>query len=142
MQIERPVQRGVAAADDQQILVAELLHLAHGVKHRGAFIGLDTRHRRALWLERPAAGGDHNHLALEYLAGIGRDAKAGITYFLDRLHHLVEMEGRMERLDLLHPRIGHALAGDAGTPRNIADRLFRQTPPTLPPDLLKNSPKS
>jgi uncharacterized caspase-like protein len=51
MQIERPVQRGIATADDQQILVAELLHLAHRVKHRAAFIGLDTRHRWPFRLE-------------------------------------------------------------------------------------------
>ena len=65
----------VAAADDQQFLVAELLHLAHGVEHRGAFIGLDARHRRPLRLERAAAGGDHHDLALEHLAGVGGDAE-------------------------------------------------------------------
>ena len=125
MQIERPVEREIAAADDQDVLVAELLHLAHGIEHRGALIGLDARHRRTLRLERAAACGNHHHLALEHLAGIGRDAKAGIADLLDRLHHLVEMEGRMKRLDLFHQRFGQALAGDEGNAGNVVDRLFR-----------------
>ena len=141
MQVERPVQRGIAAADDQQILVAELLHLAHRVEHRGAFIGLDARHRRPLRLERSAAGGNHHHLALEHLAGVGGDAKAGIADLLDRLHHLVEMEGRIERLDLLHQRIGQALAGDEGNAGNVVDRLFRIELGALAADLVEDVDK-
>jgi hypothetical protein len=138
MQIERPVERGIAAADDQDILVAELLHLAHGVKHGGAFIGLDARHRRALGLERAAARGDHHHLALEHLAGVGGDAKAGVADLLDRLHHLVEMEGRMERLDLLQQRLRQAMAGDEGDAGNVVDRLFRVELGALAADLVED----
>ena len=138
MQVERPVERGIAAADDQNILVAELLHLAHGVEHRGAFIGLDARHRRPLRLERAAARGDHHHLAFEHLAGVGGDAKAGIADLLDRLHHLVEMEGRIERLDLLHQRFGQALAGDEGNAGNVVDRLFRIELGALAADLVED----
>ena len=83
MQIERPVERGIAAADDQHVLVAERLHLAHGVVHRAAFIGFDPRHRRPLGLERAAAGRDHQHLAFEHLAGVGGAAEQGIA---DLLH--------------------------------------------------------
>ena len=138
MQIERPVERGIAAADDQDVLVAELLHLAHGIEHRGAFIGLDARHRRTLRLERAAARGDHHHLALEHLAGIGRDAKAGIADLLDRLHHLVEMEGRMERLDLFEQRFRQALAGDEGNAGNVVDRFFRIELGALAADLVED----
>ena len=138
MKVERPVERGIAAADDQDVLVAELLHLAHGVEHRGAFIGLDARHRRALRLKRSAARGDHHHLAFEHLAGIGGHAKAGIADLLDRLHHLVEMEGRVERLDLLQQRIGQALAGDEGDAGNVVDRLFRIELGALAADLVED----
>ena len=124
-EIERPVERGIAAADDQQALVAELLHLAHGVEHRGALVGLDARHRRALGLERAAAGGDHDHLHLEHLAEVGGDAEHRIADALDALHHLAEMEGRLERLDLLHQGLGEAMAGDHGKRGNVVDRLFR-----------------
>ena len=51
------VQRGIAAAHDQQILVPELLHLADEQKQPRAFIGFDFRHRRRLfgWNEPPPA---------------------------------------------------------------------------------------
>ena len=128
----------IAAADDQQFLVAELFHLAHGVEHRTAFIGFDARHRRTLRLERAAAGGDHDHLAFEHLAGIGGDAKAGIADLLDLLHHLVEMEGRIERLDLLHQRLGQALTGDQRNAGNVVDRLFRIELGALAADLVED----
>src|SRR5215213_4287825 len=141
MQIERPVQRRVAATDDQQILVTELLHLPHGIENGAAFISLDARHRRTLRLERSAARGDHDDLALEYLAAIGADAKAGIADLLDLLHHLVEMEGRVERLDLLHQSVGQALAGDEWNTRNVVDRLFRIELGALPAYLVEDIDK-
>src|SRR6202041_3785356 len=79
--------------------------------------------------------------ALENLTGIGGDAKAGIADLLDRLHHLVEMEGRIERLDLLHQRIGQALAGDKGNAGNVVDRLFRIKLGALAADLVENVDK-
>jgi hypothetical protein len=138
MQIERPVKRTIAAADDEQILVAEMFHLAHGIEHRRALIGLDARHRRTLGLERSAARGDHHHLALEYLAAIGGDAEQGIADLLNLLHHLVEMEGRAERLDLLHQLTGEALAGDEGNSGNVVDRLFRIELGALAADLVQD----
>src|ERR1700733_4378250 len=50
-EIERPVERAVATADDQNALVAKLLHLAHRIVQRLALIGLDARDRRLLRLE-------------------------------------------------------------------------------------------
>ena len=81
LQIERPVERAVAAADDQQTLAAEGLHLAHGVEDGFSFIGFDAVDRRALWLERAAAGRDHDALRLEGLAGIGAQTEQGIADF-------------------------------------------------------------
>ena len=102
------------------------------------FIGLDARHRRTLRLERAAAGRNHHHLAFEYLAGIGRDPKSGIADLLDLLDHFVEMEGRVERLDLLHQRLGQALTGDEGNAGNIVDRLFRIKLGALATDLVED----
>src|SRR6202041_3845650 len=76
--------------------------------------------------------------ALENLTGIGGDAKAGIADLLDRLHHFVEMEGRIERLDLLHQRVGQALAGDEGNAGNVVDRLFRIKLGALSADLVED----
>ena len=36
----------------------------------------------------------------------------GSPMLLERLHHLVEMERRLERLDLLHQLVGEPLPGD------------------------------
>ena len=101
-QIERPIERGIAAAHDQDALVAERFHLPDGIEHRGALIGLDARNRRPLGLERAAAGRDHDDLDLEHLPAIGRHAKQRIADLLDRLHHLLQMKRRPERLDLRH----------------------------------------
>ena len=51
LEIERPVERRVAAADDHDVLVAKILHAAHGVKHRFVFIGVDLGDRRLLRLK-------------------------------------------------------------------------------------------
>ena len=65
LQVERPVERGIAAADDHEIVAAEILHAAHRIEDALALIGLDAGDRRALRLERAAAGGDHHDLGLE-----------------------------------------------------------------------------
>ena len=41
---------------------------------------------------------------------------AGSSDALERFDHLAEMEGRPERLDLLHQVVGEALPGDVGKP--------------------------
>ena len=57
---------------------------------------------------------------------------------LDRLHHLAEMEGRAERLDLLHQRVGEPLAGDVGNAGNVVDRLLRIELGALAADLVED----
>ena len=138
LQIERPVERRVAAADDQQALVAELLHLAHGIEDGFFLVGLDARNRRALGLERAAAGRDHDAFCLERLAGIGAHAEEGIADLLERGHHLPEMEGGVKRLDLVHQLVGDALAGDDRDAGNVVDRLFRIELGALTADLVEN----
>src|SRR5262249_39110015 len=136
--IEGPVERRVTTADDEQALVAERLHLAYRVKHRRAFIGLDTGHRGALRLKRAAARCHHDELGLEHLALIGGDTKLRIADALDRLHHLPEMKGRFERLDLLHERVRQPLARHHRQGRNVVDRLFGIEFGALAADLVKD----
>lgn len=64
---------------------------------------------RILWREEAVKRTTTLHA--NTLARIGSDAKAEIADLLDRLHILVEMEGRIERLDPLHQLVGQALAG-------------------------------
>ncbi len=51
MQVQRPVESRIAAADDEHVLVAKFFHLSHGVEDGFVFIGLDAFDRRLLWLE-------------------------------------------------------------------------------------------
>ena len=44
----------------------------------------------------------------------------------------------MERLDLLHQRLGQALAGDEGNAGNVVDRLFRIELGALAADLVED----
>src|SRR5260370_40097914 len=73
--IERPIERAIAAADDQHSFTAEHFHFAYSIKDRFAFISLDAGNRRPLRLKRPAAGCDDHELALELRALIRRYPK-------------------------------------------------------------------
>ena len=61
------------------------------------------------WNEPPPAA-TTTILASNTLPLIGGDAEQRVADAFDRLHHLAEMEGRLERLDLLHQRLGEAVA--------------------------------
>ena len=138
MEVQRPVERRVAAADDQHPAAAEVLHLAHRIEDARALVGLDAGSRRALGLERAAAGGDHHHLGLDRRPGVGRDPIIGLfrrAERFDALDHLAEMEGRAERLDLLRQRVDQPLAGDDRIAGNVVDRLLRIELGALPADL-------
>src|SRR5262245_5665608 len=137
-EVERPVERAVAAADDEQALAAELLHLAHGVEHRLFLIGLDARDRRALGLERAAAGRDHHHLAFELLAGVGLHPEQRVADLLDRLDHLLQMELGAERLDLRKQALDQALPGAEGNAGDVVDRLLGIELGALAADLVQD----
>src|SRR6185312_12510075 len=51
------------------------------------------------------------------------------------------MEGRSERLDLLHQRISEPRAGDVGNPGNVVDRLLGVEFGALPARLVENVDK-
>ena len=137
-EVERPVERAVAAADDENTLVAQRLHLAHRVEDRFSLIRLDAWDRRALRLERAATGGDDEDLALELGALVGLHAEQGIADLLHRLHHFSEMELRIERLNLLQQRIDEALRAGVGNAGNVVNRLLRIEFGALPADLVEN----
>ena len=128
LQVDGPVEGRVAAADDEDALAAEGVHLAHGVEHAGVLVGVDIGDRRLLRLERAAARRNEDALASEGLAGIGGDAETRRLRRADRLHgldHLAEMEGRLERLDLAEQVVDEALAGDDREAGDVVDRLLR-----------------
>ena len=136
--VERPVERAVAAADDENALAAERLDLAHRIEHRLAFVGLDPGNRRTLGLERAAAGGDDDDLALEYIALIGFHAEQRLADLFHRLHHFVQMILRVERFDLLQQSIDEAMRARIGNAGNVVDRFFRIELGALAADFVEN----
>src|SRR5665213_3715381 len=137
-QIERPVERAVAAADDQQILVAKVSHLAHGIVHRLVFVRFDAIDRRPFRLKRTAAGGNDDRVALEYFSAIGGHAVERVADILDAGDHLIKMKLRLERLDLLHQRIAQTVARNEGNAGNVVDRFFRIKLGALAADLVED----
>ena len=125
LEVERPVERGIAAADDQKVVAAEIIHAPHGIEDALALIRLDARDRRALGLERAAAGRNDNDLGLDHLVLVGGDPERPVLEPLDAGDHAVEGELRVERRDLLHQLVDDALGRDGRPYRNVVDRLFR-----------------
>ena len=123
MQIQRPVERGIAAAGDQEVLAAEILHPAHRIVERAALALLRARQRQATRHEAAGARGDHDHRRLEGLPEAGREPPAAVAQTLELLGLLTEMEDRIERPDLLHQEVGQILAGAVRHRRDVVDRL-------------------
>ena len=143
-EVQRPVKRRIAAADDQHITPLEQLHPADGVEDAGAFIGIDIGDWRLLGLEGAAARRHDHHFCLEDIAGIGRDAEFRRLRRSDldhALHLLVEVELRAERLDLLQQVVDEALPGHHREAGNVIDRLFRVKLCALPSDLRQDVDK-
>ena len=93
----------------------------------GAWAGT-SRRRRAIT----------THFASKILPPSVATRNSGVADLLQRRHHLAEMEGRVERLDLLHQRVGEAVAGDVGNAGNVVDRLFRIKLGALAADLVED----
>ena len=98
---------------------------------------LDAGKRRALRREGSAAGGNHHHLGLEHLVGVGLEPEAAVKT-LQRFHALIEMELGAEGLDLVHELVGQLLAGDDGQPGDVVDRLLGIELGALPPGAIEN----
>ncbi len=128
VEVERPVERRIAAAGDQHPAAAEMLHLAHRIEDALAFVGLDAGGRRALGLERAAAGGDDHHLGLDRRPGVGRDAitAASPACRAFRPARPSRRDGRSGRTaGSACQRVDQPLAGDDRIAGNVVDRLLR-----------------
>ncbi len=137
-EVQRPIERGIAAARDHDALVAQRFHLPDGIENGGALIGLDARDRRPFGLERAASCRDHDDLDFEYLAAIGLHAEQRIADLLDRPHHLLKVKRRPERFDLRQQGVAETLPGDVGHARNVVDRLLRIELRALTADLVED----
>ena len=67
-EIQRPVQCGIAAAEDDEVLARELFRISHLVVQGLTFVELDVRDPHRPRLKRTNAAGDDDRLCLETLA--------------------------------------------------------------------------
>ena len=104
LQVQRPVQSRVAAADHHHMLVAKGFHLAHGVMDGHSLVHLDAGDWGLLRLKRPATRSDHDGLAGDRLADIRlqpEQRRGLVAQHLNGIDHLAVMEGGVERRTLL-----------------------------------------
>jgi len=74
-EIERPVERRIPAANNQNRAIAKGLNLADRIINALLLIGFDFRDRRLFGLERPTARRNQNGLCLKNRVAIGLHAK-------------------------------------------------------------------
>ena len=94
LQVDRPVERGVAAADDHAALVGELGLALDEVVQPAPAPGLEPLDRQRARLEGPVAGGDDQRAAEVVAALVGREAPDLLAFVLDPLelaHVLAEV---------------------------------------------------
>lgn len=138
LQVDRPVERGISAAGDDEILAFELIHFLDGIEDRGAFMGLKPVDGRLLRHEGPAARRDDDHGGDQYRAVIRQEFPASVILLFEAFSHLGKMEGRLERRDLFQKPLGQVMAADDGPGRNIVNRFFRVKFGALPARTVKN----
>jgi hypothetical protein len=121
--VQRPVQRRVAAAGDQQVLAGEVGRVAHAVKQLPALEGGQPVQLDRARLERAHAGGDEHGARHEARAGAGLDREAPVVLLAQHGHRLAQVKGGAEGLDLPEQRVGQLPAGAHRDGRDVVDRL-------------------
>ena len=91
VQIECPVKSAITTAGNKDMLAAEILYLAYGVKYRRTFIILNTFKRRTLGCERPPACRNDHDPGFKFRPDIGFQQKT-LTLGLEFIHTLLEMK--------------------------------------------------
>ena len=120
---QRPVERGVAAAEDHHVLIRVCARILDAIVDVLAFELGRARHVELARLERAHAARDHDGAGIEHRARAGHDAEAAVLLPRDFGDFLAEMQARAERPDLLEQPIGQLLARAHRHGRNVVDRL-------------------
>src|SRR5207249_11676128 len=75
-------------------------------------------------LERSASCCNDHNLGAEDQSAVGLELEQAVLTFLKRGYHLIEVELRMKRLDLIEQPVGQFATGDHRHARNVVDRLL------------------
>ena len=125
VQVEHPVERGVAAAENHEPLAVEIGRAANAVVHLPVLEGVAALDAEPARLERAEARRDHDRPREERGAGGGAQQEAAIRLLLQRAHFLAEVEHRVHRLDLLHEPVDEFLGPADWQCGNVVYRLVR-----------------
>src|ERR1051325_9494221 len=77
-EVDDPVERGIATAEDRELLAVILRGVANAVMDRPAFERLRAGHADPPRLERPDAAGDHDGARIEARAEDGFDVESAV----------------------------------------------------------------
>ena len=121
--IQRPIQRGVAAADDHQVFPGKVGRIPDAVKQLAVVKLFQSIDAQQFGLESAHAGGDEDCFCQEPGAFGGFDKKAAIFPLFDDADFLAVVKGRAERVNLLEQVVGQFLAGIDRNGWNVVNRL-------------------
>src|SRR5258705_7051531 len=122
-EIDRPVERGIAATEDRELLAVKVRRALHAIVKMASFDRIRAIDREAPRLERTETAGDDDRAGIEARAGRGDDVEAVVRALRDAQHFLAEMELRIEGLDLLHEPVDEFLGAADRDRGNVIDRL-------------------
>jgi hypothetical protein len=140
LQAERPVERRVAAADDDAARIAEDLLLAHEVVEASALPLVDPVDDELARLERSVSGGDDQRAREVRAALVGRDREQLLAVLVDpleRLHLLAQVHLRAVLEALLGAAVDELLGQDLRIAGDVVDVLLRIHGGDLPAELLE-----
>jgi hypothetical protein len=125
VQVDHPVERGIAAAEDHQPLAVEVGCIAHPVVDLPVLERVGALDAEPARLEGAEAGGDHDRPCQEARAGRGAEVEAAVLAPLQLDDFLAEMKLRAERLDLLEQPVDEFLGAAHRHGRDVVDGLVR-----------------
>ena len=124
-EVDDPVERRIAAAENREFLAVVLRGVAHAVVNVPALEDFRARHADAPRLERTHAAGDHHGAGVEARAENGLDIEAAVLALVQPGDFLAEVQRRIERRDLLQQPVDQFLRTADRQRRDVVDRLVR-----------------
>ena len=122
-QLQRPVERRVAAAEDHQMLAHQLGRTLHPVVDGAAFESLRALESDAPRLKGAHARRDHHGTGVEADAARGAQVEAPAIAPRELHHFMAEVQLRIEGPDLLHEPVDQLLGAAHRQRRYVVDRL-------------------
>ncbi len=136
-EFERPVERGIAAAEDHEPLAGEIRGALHLVVNVPALERFAALHAQLARLKRSQAARDDDGARMKArVARRAQQERVVLEHFQLR-DFLAQMKLRVERLRLLHQPIDQLLRAAHRQRGDVVDRLFRIELAALPARMLQ-----